>query len=286
MILARAARVLFLLVLAVFFAVPLIWLLMVPTKTDGELSSRNPMAFGSLHNVARAWTNLMSYNHGEILLWLQNSVLYSVIGVAIAVVIALPAGYSLAVYRFRGRKLILLLTVMAMIVPVAATVLPIYRELSLVHLPDTRWSVILPTAFFPFGVYLSYLHYQSGLPVELLESARLDGASELRVFRSIGLPLGKPAIALTTFFAFVASWNNYFLPYIMLVDDKLFTLQLGIATLLSSSNAINASNVSNLPIHRPEAALAALISVIPIGLFFLAFQRVLGRGVLTGAVKG
>lgn len=283
---ARVARLLFLLVLALFFVIPLIWLFLAPTKTDGQLASRSPFAFGSFAQIGRAWHNLMQFNDGEILVWLWNSILYSVAGVVLAVAVSLPAGYLLALYRFPGRRLVQLLTVVSMIIPVAATVLPIYRELAFVNLPDTRWSVILPSAFFPFGTYLSYLHYQSSMPRELLEAARMDGAGELRIFRSIGVPVGRPAIALIAFFSFVATWNNYFLPYVMLVDDKLYNLQLGVSTLLSSAPVINTSNLSNLPIHRPEAALAALISVIPIGCFFLAFQRVIGRGGMTGAVKG
>lgn len=283
---ARLIRVSFLVLLGAFFVAPLLWLLMAPTKTNDQLAARQPLAFGSFANVGRAWHNLMSYNNGEILVWLWNSVFYGVIGVALAVAMTIPAGYALAVYRFRARKLILVLTLISMIMPVAATVLPIYRELAALNLTDTRWSVILPSAFFPFGAYLSYLHFQTAMPRELLEAARMDGARDLRVFVSIGLPLARPAMALVAFFAFVASWNNYFLPYVMLVDDRLYNLQLGIATLLSSAPVINTSNLSDLPIHRPEAALAALISVVPIGLFFLAFQRVIGRGVLAGAVKG
>jgi multiple sugar transport system permease protein len=282
---ARLGRTAFLLAVAVFFAVPLIWLVFAPTKTDAEIAQRAPLAFGSLAQVATAWHNVMSYNHGEILLWLYNSVVYAGAGTLLAVVVAVPAGYALAVYRFPGRQLVLVLTLIAMILPAAAMVLPIYRELAVVNLPDTRWAVILPAAFFPFGVYLSYLHFAGALPYELIEAAKIDGASDLRIFRSIGVPLARPAIALVTFFAFVGAWNNYFLPYVMLVDDRLYNLQVGIGALLSSAPVINTSNQSNLPIHRPEAALAALISVLPIGLFFLAFQRLIGRGLLAGAVK-
>jgi multiple sugar transport system permease protein len=281
----RLARIAFLLAVAVFFAVPLLWLLLAPTKTDAQLASRPPLAFGSLRQLGYAWHNLMSYNNGEILLWLGNSVLYAGAGVILAVAVAIPAGYALAMYRFPARRLILVLTLIAMILPAAAMVLPIYRELAVLNLPNTRWAVILPAAFFPFGVYLSYLHFSTALPRELVEAARIDGASDLRIFRSVGVPLARPAIALVTFFAFVGSWNNYFLPYVMLVDDRLYNLQVGIGTLLSSAPVINTSNQSNLPIHRPEAALAALLSVLPIGLFFLAFQRLIGRGLLAGAVK-
>jgi multiple sugar transport system permease protein len=283
---SRWARRLFLVILGVVFLVPLLWLLLAPTKTNDELSSQAALSFGSFGNVTTAWNNLMSFNHAEVLLWLANSVGYSIAGVLLSVIAAIPAGYVLAMYSFRGRRLVLILTLIGMILPAAAIVIPIFRELALIGLTNTIWSVILPSAFFPFGVYLTYLHFQTALPRELVEAAKMDGASDLRVFLALGLPLARPAIALVTFFAFVANWNNYFLPYVMLVNDRLYTLQLGISTLLNSAPVINTSNTSNLPIHKPEAALAALISIIPIAIFFLAFQRVIGAGMLAGAVKG
>ena len=279
-------RRLFLIALGVIFLVPLLWLLLAPTKTNDELSTTAPLSFGNLGNVSAAWNNLMSFNHGEVLLWLGNSVGYSIAGVLLSVIAAVPAGYVLAMYAFRGRRLILILTLVGMILPTAAIVIPIYRELALIGLTNTIWAVILPSAFFPFGVYLTFLHFQTALPKELVEAAKMDGATDLRVFLSLGLPLARPAIALVVFFSFVANWNNYFLPFVMLVNDRLYTLQLGIATLLSSAPVINTSNTSNLPIHKPEAALAALLSIIPIAIFFIAFQRVIGAGMLAGAVKG
>jgi multiple sugar transport system permease protein len=284
--LATWLRRLFLIALGIVFLVPLLWLLLAPTKTNDQLSTLNPLAFGNFGNVGTAWNNLMSFNQGEILVWLGNSVGYSIAGVLLSVLAAIPAGYVLAMYSFRGRRLVLILTLIGMILPTAAIVIPIYRELALIGLTNSIWSVILPSAFFPFGVYLTYLHFQTALPKELVEAAKMDGASDLRVFVSLGLPLARPAVALVTFFAFVANWNNYFLPYVMLVNDRLYTLQLGISTLLNSAPVINSSNTSNLPIHKPEAALAALISIIPIAIFFVAFQRVIGAGMLAGAVKG
>lgn len=284
--LARLSRIVILLAMAAAFATPLVWLVLAPTKTESELTTLAPLAFGSLDNAAQAWSNLMSFNHGQLLVWLVNSIWYSVAGVAIAIVASIPAGYALAMFGFRGRRMLLLLTLIGMILPTAATVIPIYRELALVGLTNTSWAVILPSAFFPFGVYLTYLHFQTSLPREIVEAAKVDGASDARIFWSVGLPLARPAVALVTFFAFVATWNNYFLPYVMLVNDKLYTLQLGIATLLNSAPVINSANQSDLPIHKPEAALAALVAIVPIAIFFLAFQRVIGQGVLAGAVKG
>ena len=258
--LARLSRYVALSALAVTFAVPLLWLVLAPTKSDGELESLPPLAPGSIDGLLTSWNNLMSFRDGQVLLWVGNTIAYSVGTVVIAVLIGVPAGYALAMYRFPGRRLLLLLTLIGMIMPAAASVLPIYRELALIGLVNTGWAVILPSALFPFGVYLTFLHFQASLPTELVEAAKIDGASDLRVFLSLGVPLARPAVALVAFFSFVASWNNYFLPYIMLFNDKVFNIQLGIGVLLSSAPVLSNTTGSTLPIHRPEAALAALLA--------------------------
>ncbi len=285
-VLVRLSRYLVLCALAVAFAVPMLWLIVAPTKSDAELESLPPLAFGSFEGLVTSWNNLMSFRDGQVLAWVGNTVVYSVGAVLIAVAISVPAGYALALYRFRGRRFLLFATLIGMIMPTAATVFPIYREMVLLGLANTAWAVILPSAFFPFGVYLAFLHFQSAIPHELVEAAKIDGASDLRVFVALGLPLARPAAALIAFFAFVASWNNYFLAYIMLFDDKLFNIQLGIGVLLSSAPVLSNTTGSTLPIHRPEAALAALLAVIPIAIVFIAFQRTIGGNLLGGSVKG
>ena len=194
--LARLSRYVALSALAVTFAVPLLWLVLAPTKSDGELESLPPLAPGSIDGLLTSWNNLMSFRDGQVLLWVGNTIAYSVGTVVIAVLIGVPAGYALAMYRFPGRRLLLLLTLIGMIMPAAASVLPIYRELALIGLVNTGWAVILPSALFPFGVYLTFLHFQASLPTELVEAAKIDGASDLRVFLSLGVPLARPAVAL------------------------------------------------------------------------------------------
>jgi multiple sugar transport system permease protein len=147
--------------------------------------------------------------------------------------------------------------------------------------------VILPLGLFPFGVYLAFLYYQASLPLDLLEAGRLDGASEARLFLSVGLPIGRPAVGVVGFFAFIQAWNNYFLPFVMFSDDRNYNLQLGLGALISSTGAINASRgASNLPIYGPEVALAAVVTAAPILLIFLFAQRYLVAGQVSGSVKG
>jgi len=276
-----------LLLFALFFGLPLIWLLLAPTKSDSALVGSNPLSFGSFAQLGTAWSDLLLYNDKEILTWAANSVYYAGASLVLTVLACLPAGYALAVARFPGRRLLLVVTLLTMIMPGSATVLPLFLEVNAVHQLNTPLSVILPSAFFPFGVYLAYIYFATSLPRELLAAGRIDGASELRLFWSIALPLAKPILGLIAFFSFVGNWNNFFLPYVMLSDDSKYNLPVGLQALIANSPALHpALGGSDLPIRRPEAALAGLIVVVPILIVFLFSQRYVVAGMLAGAEKG
>jgi multiple sugar transport system permease protein len=279
-------RLLILFGFAVFCLVPLVWLVLAPGKNDSQLLA-TPISFGSLGRYVLSWEHLANYEGGVLLLWTWNSVLYALVPLVITVVISLLAAYALATMRFRGRKVILMTTLLAIVLPAAAMVLPLFLEINSLHLVNTAASVILPASFFPFGVYLAFVYFSTTLPTELLEAARIDGCSEFGVFRRVALPLAKPIIALLAFFAFVSNWNNYFLPYVMLTDDSKFNLPVGLGTLIASTPALHpSSGASVLPITFPEAAMAGLIVIVPVAILFLFFQRFLIRGILSGAAKG
>jgi multiple sugar transport system permease protein len=173
-----------------------------------------------------------------------------------------------------------------MVLPATAVVLPLFLEINTLHLTNTAASVILPAAFYPFGVYLTFIYFATSLPKELLEAARIDGCTEVRLFVHIALPLAKPVVALAAFFSFIANWNNFFLPYVMLSEDDKYNLPVGLGVLMASTPAIKPVGGTNLPITYPEAAMAGLIVVLPVALLFLFFQRYLVRGILSGATKG
>lgn len=271
---------------AIFCVVPLIWLVLAPTKDDSQLVA-GPLSFGSIGRLALSWQHLADYNGGVIFLWMANSAIYAVLPLLISVVISLFAAYALATIRFRGRKVILMATLLAMVLPATALVLPLFLELNAAHLINSAASVILPASFFPFGVYLAFVYFATSLPTELLEAARIDGCSELGIFMRVALPLAKPVIALLAFFSFVANWNNYFLPYVMLTDDSKFNLPVGLGALIASTPALSPSKGGSfLPITYPEAAMAGLIVVVPVAILFLFFQRFLIGGILSGSTKG
>jgi multiple sugar transport system permease protein len=278
-----------LLVFAVFFIGPVAWLVLAPTKTDKALITSSPFSFGSLHQVALAWKHLNAFSDHIFRRWIENTLYYALSATALTLVVSVPAGYGLALGKFPGRRLVLSLTLIVMIMPGAALVLPIFLELNAMHLIGRSLSVILPFAFFPFGVYLAYIYYVTALPRDLLDAARVDGAGELQTFLRVALPLAKPVVALVFFFSFVADWNNFFLPYVVLANSDQYPITVGLDNLLASTPSFNPSvggGGQTVNIFKPELALATLLAVIPVAIVFLFSQRALVRGLVGGAVKG
>lgn len=269
---------------AVFFVLPVVWLVLAATKTDDQLVHNNPLSFGSWHALRANWDALTGYQGDTILLWLRNSALYSFITLLITLLVAIPAGYALAMTEFRGRRFLLVATLVVMLMPNATLVVPLFLEVNAVHLIGSMWSVILPYSFYPFGVYLTYIYYSTAVPADLLDAARLDGCSELGVFRRVALPLAAPVVALVGFFSFVANWTNYFLPYVLLPESNQFPVQVGLGTLLDDVPQFNPT-VGTLAVERPELALATLVAITPVVVVFLFSQRFLVAGMLAGSTK-
>ena len=278
-------RAALLLLLGIFFGLPLLWLLLAPTKTDTQLFLDFPLSIGSLSKIGSDWQHLLTFDDGAIVEWYVNSIWYGLVTLALALAVSLPAGYALATMKPKGRGLLLSLTLVAMLLPLSALVLPLFLEINLVHLVNTPWSVILPTAFFPFGVFLAYIYYTVSMPKDLLAAGRIDGANEWQLFWYVGLPLARPLLGLLIFLNFTATWNNYFLPFVMLQDPSVYNLPVGLQALITGTPALNPALVGDIPIHRAELALAGVIIILPVALVFLLSQRFVASGALTGSFK-
>jgi multiple sugar transport system permease protein len=268
--------------------IPLVWILLAPTKTTTQLNAlegEHPLSFGSLAQLAQNWSELTAFQNGIIWTWLGNSVLYSVAALVITLVVSIPAGYALAMTEFRLRRTLLALTLLVMLIPNTALVLPIFLEINALGLVGTPLAVILPFSFFPFGVYLTYIYFSTSISHDLLDAARVDGAGEFAVFTRIAMPLAKPVIALVGFFSFVTNWNNYFLPFVM-VPGRKAPVQVGLAELISNVPLFNPTTVSSITISLPQLALATVISILPVLIVFLFSQRFLVTGLTAGSTKG
>jgi len=282
--LGRAAAILTLVVFVLFFVVPLAWLLIAPTKTDRQLLLDLPFAFGDLDTLVANWNTLVTFQKGLIWTWITNSAFYCVAALAITLIISIPAGYAMALTEFRGRKTLLAATLIVMLVPSTALVLPIFLELSAVKLIGNPLAAILPFSFFPFGVYLTYIYFSTAVSRDLLDAARIDGANEFQVFMKIAMPLATPVIALVGFFNFTGNWNNYFLPYVTLPGKKA-PIQVGLAELLSNVPAFNPTNAGSTTISLSALALATLLAIAPVLIVFLFAQRYLVTGMTAGGTK-
>lgn len=259
------------------FMLPLWYLLVASSKDRAGLTTTAGLWFSDFQlgsNIADTVTR----DGGIFWIWLGNSVLYSGVGAGVGTVIAAMAGYALAKYEFRGREAIFSTILAGVLVPATALALPLFLIFAEVGLTNTYWSVLLPSLVSPFGVYLSRIYAAASVPDSLIEAGRLDGAGEFRIFFMMAFSLMRPALVTIFLFQFVVVWNNFFLPLIMLVDQHLFPMTLGLYTWNSQV------------VHDPTLATAvltgSLLSVVPIIAAFLMLQRYWRSGLGAGGVKG
>jgi multiple sugar transport system permease protein len=274
-----------LVVFVLFFAIPIVWLLFAVTKSANALIVANPFSVGSWGDFVANWNQLFGFQDGAVITWIGNSALYSLGALVITLLVSIPAGYALALTEFRLRRALLVLTLVVMLIPSTALVLPIFLELNSVGLIGSPLSVILPMSFFPFGVYLTYIYFSTSIPRDLLAAARIDGCSEFQVFTRVALPLAAPIVALVAFFSFVQNWNNFFLPFVMLPSSDGYPIQVGLTTLLASTPAFNPSSAGSDSVQLPTLALATIVSILPVLIVFLFSQRFLVTGMTAGGTK-
>ncbi len=276
-----------LVLLAIFFLFPLYWIVTgsVKEKSDiiikaGESVKWIPTTI-SWDNFARLFksqTTLFGIDMPMAIRWLFNSVFISIVAMILTCFSASLAGYALAKKRFWGRGFIFSLFVCAMALPKQVILIPLLREMSILHLVDTTWgsifAVVFPVVGWPFGVFLMK-QFSEGIPSSLLEAARIDGAGEVKTFVNVALPIIQPGIGALAIFTFINAWNEYPLQLIMLSKTEAKTIALGIAGLQSEMS-------NDFGLIMAGAALAA----VPIILVFLAFQKYFTQGITMGAVKG
>lgn len=266
----------FMLIAAAYFLLPLWWLVVAATRTAADLTAHPGLWFSQFH-LTENLSYLFDRDNHIYLRWMLNSALYAGGGATLGTLLATMAGYALAKYEFRGRQAMFSTILASVLVPATALTLPLFLMMSKVGLTDTYWSVLLPSAVSPFGVYLARIYAAASVPDELLEAGRLDGAGEFRIFSTVGLRLMKPALVTIFLFQFAGIWNNYFLPLIMLSDEHLYPVTLGLAVWDSQT------------VHDPTLHLAvisgSLVSVAPLVAAFLMLQRYWRSGLAAGSIK-
>ncbi len=287
----RIASLIIMILLALLFLFPLYWILTGAFKTPGDIYAAKPAwwptdwttaNFAKLFKFRTAplfTLELLGYTiTGPIvpgaIRWLANTVFMAVAAMLLTCITASMAGYALAKKRFYGKTLLFSLIVCAMALPKQVILIPLLREMAALKLYDTIWAVIFPTVGWPFGVFLMK-QFAEGIPTEMVEACRIDGASEWRTFTDVMFPMIKPGVGALAIFTFINSWNDYFMQLVMLASSSNYTISLGIATMQSETSI-------DMGLLMSGAALAS----IPIIIVFLIFQKYFTKGITMGAVKG
>ncbi|WP_278587348.1 ABC transporter permease subunit [Bifidobacterium scardovii] len=266
-------------IFAVYCLFPFVYLLINATKTQADFTSTFGLGFGKTFAL---WDNLVTvftYQGGIFGRWLINTILYVVAGAGGATLLAIMGGYALAKFRFPGRKAVFAVLIGSISVPGIALAVPQFLLFAKLNLTNTPAAMIIPSLISPFGLYLMWIFSEQAVPQELLEAARVDGASEFRTFWQISLPLLAPGIVTTALFTIVATWNNYFLPLIMLKDADWYPLTIGLNQWKDQASTAGGQAIQNLVIT------GSLITIIPLVIAFLCLQKYWQSGLAAGAVK-
>jgi multiple sugar transport system permease protein len=260
---------------AAYCLLPVLWVLIASSKSIGELFSTFTLA-PSTHLPANI-ADLFEYRDGLYWRWMGNTALYAGVGAAASTLISAMAGYALAKFEFPGKSSVFNLILAGVLVPGVILAIPQYLLLAEIGMTNTYWAVLLPSFISPYGIYLARIFAAAAVPDEVLEASRIDGAGDWRTFGAVVLPMMRTGLVTVFLFQFVAIWNNFMLPYIMLGNDKLYPITVGLNGLLNQG--------ANQPSMYTAVITGALLSIVPLIALFLALQRYWQVDLAAGGVK-
>lgn len=264
----------------IYTLLPLYYVIVSATKSEGTLFSSFGLWFSGPFSLWDNLVQLFTYNDGIFGRWLWNTLYYSLASALGSAFIASAAGYAFAKYQFFGKKALFAITLGAIMVPSTALVIPTFLLLSGVGLVNTPWAVILPSLTSPLGVYLMRVYAEQAVPDELVDAARIEGAGEFTILVRIAMPLMVPAFITVLLLAFVGTWNNYFLPLVVLNDPVLFPATVGLAGWYGQ-----ASGGSGAQALFTMVLTGAFVSITPIAVAFVLLQRFWQADLGAGGVK-
>ncbi|WP_082544122.1 carbohydrate ABC transporter permease [Sanguibacter sp. Leaf3] len=264
-----------LLIGAAYCLLPVAWVLVASSKSAAELFST--FTFAPSSHLVDNISELSAYRGGLFWRWMLNTGLYAGVGALLSVVVSAMAGYGLAKYSFAGKKAVFNTLLAGVLVPAVVLAIPQYLLLAKLGMTNTYWSVLLPSIISPYGIYLARIYAAASVPDDVIEAARTDGAKDFRIFRTMAVPMMLPGLVTVFLFQFVGIWNNYMLPNIMLGDDKLFPLTVGLSGLLNQG--------ASQPAMYTSVITGALLSILPLIALFLTLQRYWQVDLAAGAVK-
>ena len=247
---------------------------MVDPQTPDETISVGIEQRQEVRELRLAWENyVVPLERFNFLTYLRNSVIVTVVATLITLIVNSMAAFALSKYRFRGRNAVFLLIIGTLMIPVSVILVPIYLVITEVGWVNSLWGVIIPGAATPTGVFL-LRQYMLTIPDQLLDAARIDGASEWRLYWQIVLPLSAPAMAVLAIFSVMWRWNDFLWPLIVLTRSELFTLQVGL-------NAFQ----GQLNVQWHYVLAMTVLTLLPITLVFAFLQRFITTGIASSGVK-
>jgi multiple sugar transport system permease protein len=265
-----------------YFLLPLFWLVVASTKSTQDLFTTFGLWFSGAPRLAANIGATFAHDDGVFAHWLLNTVVYAVVSALGAALLAASAGYGFAKFRFRGDRAAFNLVLGAIMVPSTALAIPTYLLFAKADLVNTPWAIILPSLVSPFGLYLMRVYAQDAVPDSILEAARIDGAGEAAIFFRIVLRLLAPGLVTVVLFTLVSTWNNYFLPLIMLNDPRLYPITVGLASWASQAVGGGSGADSDM---LALVVTGSLLSIVPLVVAFLLLQRYWQSGLTSGGVK-
>jgi multiple sugar transport system permease protein len=272
---SRWVVMLVLVISTVYFLMPLWWMVMAAIKPAGRQFESPGMWFNGFDlfgNIA----DLFTLHDGVFGRWMINSILYAGVSTVIGTLLSAMAGYALAKYRFRGRGVAFGVILSAVMIPKVMFTLPLFLMFNEVGLLNNPLAVVLPSVVSPFGVYLARVFAVQAVPDEVVEAARIDGASEVKIFFRVAVPMMGPALVTIFLFQFVEVWNNYLLPLMVLNDSSLQPVTVGLVAWAGSNGQLAPAGT---------VIVGAFVSILPLIIAFLSLQRFWRAGLTAGAIK-
>ncbi|MFD0675557.1 MULTISPECIES: carbohydrate ABC transporter permease [unclassified Paenibacillus] len=257
--------------LAVCFLIPVIWMLFVSVKTEGTPIKTlidwflPPYTFDNYANVLAKT---------PILRWMGNSLFIALIKTVLTVLFTSLAAFAISKLDFHYKHTIFLFFIAGLMIPGEATIIPLYAVVKEMNLLDSYLGIILPGIAAPLGVIILKSFFD-GVPKELVESAEMDGCGSFKIYSHIALPLAKPALSSIAIFTFIGSWNNFLWPYLSITSEELYTLPVGIPTLLS-----------NYTVDYVTPMTVNAITSIPVIITFMLFEKQIVKGISFSGIKG
>lgn len=258
-------------IIGIFMFIPFLWLIVSTFKTNQEIMAIPPSFFPKMWSVENYKYILSQFNISR---YFMNSVFLAVVKTVIGVYTSLLCGYVLAKFRFRGKKIIFSIILFTMMVPYLIMIIPTYEMINKMGLVDTYTAVIITTLYSSFGIFMMRQYMTTGIPNELIEAARIDGASEFRIFHTIAIPLSINMISALSIFLFLWNWEDFLWPYLVLTTQDKYPLAVALS-MFSGQNSVNYGGLF----------AAASVTILPILVVYMFFQKRFTEGISMSGIK-